>query len=201
MTETEKSASEAREATDKAAQAADPREAPAGAEGQAADAGPAEPDPKAEAARLKDQLLRTAADFENFRKRSRREAEDALRRGRETLLKELLPVFDNLERAAQSAEGATDAKSVAEGLRIVMKQFGDTLDRSGIRRLPAVGRPFDPSVHEAIQQIESNEPAGVVVSEVQAGYAMGDHLVRASLVVVSKGPRESPSEGGAEGAH
>ncbi|WP_437734271.1 nucleotide exchange factor GrpE [Sorangium sp. So ce1335] len=143
---------------------------------------------QAEAARTREQLLRTAADFDNFRKRSRREVEEAQRRGRESILKDLLPVFDNLERAASHAENAPDVKSVAEGVRIVAKQFVDTLDRMGIKRIPAVGKPFDPSVHEAIQQIESTEhPAGVVIAEVQPGYILGDYLIRAAMVVVSKG--------------
>jgi molecular chaperone GrpE len=147
-----------------------------------------------EAARLRDQLLRTAADFDNFRKRSRREIEDAQRRGREGTVKDLLPVFDNLERAAGSADHASDAKAVADGLRMVLKQFVDTLDRMGIKRIAAVGKPFDPSVHEAISHVDSNEPAGMIVTEVQPGYSIGDFLVRASLVVVSKGPAEAPAD-------
>lgn len=168
------------------------------AEAQAERAEPAEqraPTPEdklgevqAEAARMREQLLRTAADFDNFRKRSRREVEEAQRRGRESILKDLLPVFDNLERAASHAENAPDVKSVAEGVRIVAKQFVDTLDRMGIKRIAAVGKPFDPSVHEAIQQLESTEhPAGVVIAEVQPGYMLGDYLIRAAMVVVSKG--------------
>ena len=146
-------------------------------------------DASAEAARVRDQLLRTAADFDNFRKRSRREVEDAQRRGKESVIKDLLPVFDNLERAATHAESAPDAKSLTDGLRIVLKQFMDTLEKMGVRRVAAVGAPFDPSVHEAIQHLESSEhPAGVVLAEVQPGYAMGDHLIRAAMVVVSKGP-------------
>lgn len=146
----------------------------------------------AEAARLRDQLLRTAADFDNFRKRARREESDATRRGREGLLKDLLPVFDNLERAVQHAEGAQDVKAVADGLRMVLKQFVDTLDRAGIKRVATVGHPFDPTKHEAIQHLASAEhPAGVVMAEVQPGYAIGDYLARAALVVVSKGPPES----------
>ena len=148
-------------------------------------------DPLAEAARLRDQLLRTAADFDNFRKRARREETEATRRGREGLLKDLLPVFDNLERAVQHAEGAQDTKAVASGLRMVLKQFVDTLDRSGIKRVPTVGHPFDPTRHEAIQQLPSPQhPAGVVMAEVQPGYMMGDYLLRAALVVVSKGAPE-----------
>ena len=145
-------------------------------------------DPAAEIARLRDQLLRTAADFDNFRKRSRREQDDAQKRGKTDALKDLLPVFDNLERAAQHADSATDAKAVADGVRIVLKQFETTLERMGIKRIPTVGNPFDPALHEAIQHLESpDQPAGVVLFEVQAGYTIGDSLLRAAMVVVSKG--------------
>ncbi len=164
---------------------------------------PAEPtieqklaDAVAENGRLRDQLLRTAADFDNFRKRSRRSEDDAQRRGKEQMLKDLLPVFDNLERAVQHAEGSPEAQAVASGLRMVIKQFVDTLDKAGIKRVASVGQPFDPSRHEAIQHLESaDHPAGVIVAEVQPGYLMGDNLIRAAMVVVSKGP-----PGGAEPA-
>jgi molecular chaperone GrpE len=142
---------------------------------------------QAELARVRDQLLRTAADFDNFRKRTRREVDDAQKRGKEELLRELLPVFDNLERAVVHAEQASDAKAVADGVGMVLKQFQDTLLKVGIKRIPAVGSAFDPSLHEAIQQVEtSDHAAGTIVAEVQPGYSMGDRLVRASMVVVAK---------------
>lgn len=154
----------------------------------------ATPDPlaeaKAEIKAAKDRYLRLAADFDNFRKRARRDVEDAERRGKENLLKELLPVFDNLERASVHAGQATEAKAVAEGVEMVLRQFHDTLGRAGVTRVKTVGEAFDPSVHEAIQQIESDEPAGSIVAEVQGGYALGDKLVRAAMVVVAK-PRSS----------
>jgi molecular chaperone GrpE len=145
---------------------------------------------KAEAAKTKEQLLRTAADFDNFRKRSRKEIEDARKAGKEDLLKEFLPVFDNLERGMQSAKNATDVSAVAEGLSMVLRQFVDTLGKQGITKVPTVGTPFDPSVHEAIQQVESDEPVGNVVAEVQSGYVQAGRLVRAAFVVVAK-PRAS----------
>lgn len=153
----------------------------------------AEPSPleaaQAELARVRDQLLRIAADFDNFRKRSRREVADAERRGREDLLKEILPVFDNLERATMHAETATDVKSLADGIGMVMRQFTDTLGRNGIERVASVGNPFDPAVHEAIQQLETSEhPPGTVAAEVQAGYKLGEKLIRPALVVVAKAP-------------
>jgi molecular chaperone GrpE len=150
---------------------------------------------RAEVGRIRDQLLRTAADYDNFRKRTRREVEDAQKRGREELLRDLLPVFDNLERAVLHAGQASDAKAVADGVTMVLKQFADTLGRVGIKRVPTVGSPFDPSQHEAIQQLETDEhPAGTIVAEVQPGYAMGDRLVRAAMVVVAK-PSQKNGEG------
>ena len=149
-------------------------------------------DAHAEVARIRDQLLRTAADFENFRKRSRREQEDAERRGREGMIRDLLPVFDNLERAIQHTDAAPDVKSVADGLRMVAKQFVDTLERIGVTRISSLGQPFDPANHEAVQNLPSAEaPAGVIIAELQSGYRMGNRLIRASSVVVSKGPAEA----------
>lgn len=156
---------------------------------------------QAEAARFKDQLLRTAADFDNFRKRTRRELEDAERRGRDDLLKELLPVFDNLERAtahASQADAAGGVKALSEGINLVIKQFLDTLRKLGIERIETVGSPFDPGQHEAIQQLETDAFApGVVAAEVQAGYRAGERLVRPALVVVAKRPPAAAPEEGA----
>lgn len=168
------------------------------ATGEAAD--PANPiDPleaaQAEAAQLKDKLLRMAADFDNYRKRSRREVIDAEKKGRDGLLTDLLPVFDNLERATSHAEGsAEDAgkmKGLVDGITLVMRQFRDALARLGVERVESVGRPFDPSVHEAIQHLETNDfPPGSIAAEVQPGYKEGDRLVRPAMVVVAKAPVE-----------
>lgn len=151
-----------------------------------------------EAAQLKDKLIRMAADFDNFRKRSRREVADAERKGRDGLLGDLLPVFDNLERAtshAQSQDQADDPASVkglVDGIQLVMKQFRDALGRLGIERVESVGQPFDPSVHEAIQHMETSEhPPGSIAAEVQPGYRQGERLVRPALVVVAKAPQQA----------
>jgi molecular chaperone GrpE len=144
---------------------------------------------KAEVSKLRDQLLRTAADFDNFRKRSRRELGEMEKRAREDLIKELLPVFDNLERATAHAETATDVKALADGIGLVMRQFLDTLSKIGIERIKSQGEPFDPAFHEAVQQFETAEhPPGTVIHEVQAGYKQGDKLVRPAVVVVAKAP-------------
>lgn len=164
-------------------------------------------DPLAEAeqkaAALKDQLLRTAADFDNYRKRSRREVDDARQSGRETMLTDLLPVFDNLERAVGHVSAASDVQSLASGIQMVMKQFRDTLQRQGIERIQTVGQPFDPNVHEAIQQLVTADfEPGCVAGEVQAGYRLGERLIRPAMVVVAKAPEgpvptEPPQEPGA----
>lgn len=156
------------------------------AEAQAAPEDPLEV-AKAEQAKLKDQLLRTLADFDNFRKRTRRELGDAERRGRDDVLKELLPVFDNLERAGVHAETATDVKALADGITLVMRQFTDTLAKLGVERVAGVGQPFDPAVHEAVQHLETSDfEPGAIAAEVQAGYRAGDKLIRPALVVVAK---------------
>lgn len=152
-------------------------------------AGDALGDAQAESARLKDQLLRAAAELDNVRKRGRREAEDARRAGREEIIRDLLPVFDNLERAIGSAAKAEDVKALADGLAMVQRQFSDTLGKVGITRVPGVGSPFDPAMHEAIQQVVSAEHApGTIVNEVQPGYMQGDRLVRPAMVVVTTAP-------------
>lgn len=165
-----------------------------GAEAPATPAADPLEEARAEAGRLKDQLLRTAADFDNFRKRSRREQVEAERKGREELLREMLPVFDNLERAVQHAEKATDVQSVADGIRMVMRQFADTLGKLQIERIPSVGQPFDPAVHEAIQQLETaDHPPGSVAAEIQGGYRTQDRVIRPALVVVAKAPSGAAS--------
>jgi molecular chaperone GrpE len=154
---------------------------------------------QAEASRLKDAWLRSAADFDNFRKRTRRELEEARRNGREDLLRAVLPIFDNLERAIQSAQRSADVKAVADGLSMVQRQFVEALGREGIVRVPTVGHLFDPGIHEAIQQVETADHApGTVIAEVQPGYTQGERLVRAAMVVVAK-PKSG--DGAAGGPH
>jgi molecular chaperone GrpE len=182
-----------------------PKSSP-GSQGEAAGgeangvAGDPAADAKAEAQRFKDQWMRSAADFDNFRKRTRKELEDTRKAGREELLKDLLPVFDNLERAMTSAERATEVKPVSDGLKMVLRQFTDTLGRSGITKVPTIGSQFDPGVHEAIQQVETDEhQPGTVVAEVQPGYLQGDRLVRAAMVVVAKPKADADGGDGAGG--
>jgi molecular chaperone GrpE len=150
---------------------------------------------QAEAAQLKDKLMRMAADFDNYRKRSRREVSEAEKKGRDGLLTDLLPVFDNLERATSHAGAAGEAadpatiRGLVDGIALVARQFKDALGRLGIERVESIGQPFDPSVHEAIQHLETTEfPPGCVAAEVQPGYRFGDRLIRPAMVVVAKAP-------------
>lgn len=155
----------------------------------ASDAPPADPleAARAEALKNRDQLLRVAADFDNYKKRARRELSDAIKMSREEVLRDLLPVFDNLERASAHAETATDTKALADGISMVQRQFVDVLGKLGIERVVSAGQPFNPAVHEAVQHLETDEfPPGVVAAELQAGYRAGDRVLRPALVVVAK---------------
>jgi molecular chaperone GrpE len=138
-----------------------------------------------------ERLLRTAAEFDNFRKRAAKEKDDVQRFGSERLLKDFLPVMDNLERALDHAE-QHEPRQVIEGVKLVQKLFETTLAKHGVVGFSAVGKPFDPAVHEALMQQESDEPAGTVVSEMAKGYKLNDRLVRPAAVVVAK-PRTQPA--------
>ncbi len=142
--------------------------------------------------KLKDQLLRLAADFDNFRKRSRREIEEVKVRAREDLLRELLPIFDNLKRAISASSEAQNTESVIEGVQMVLKLFEDTGERLGLKQIDSLGQRFDPAIHDAIQQIESTEQQpGTIVSEITPGYIFGKRLLRAAMVVVARAPKKS----------
>jgi molecular chaperone GrpE len=148
---------------------------------------------QADAAKYKDQLLRTAADFDNFRKRTRRELEEAQRKGLEKALLEVLPVADNLERAVQASQATTDVQSIVEGVRMVLRFFEDALGRLGVERVESLGMPFDPGLHEAVQQVPSDSPLGTVVNEMVPGYRLGGKLLRAAVVAVAA-PRPAQTD-------
>lgn len=150
---------------------------------------------EAERDKLKDQLLRTAADFDNFRKRSRKDVDQAERRGRESMLREVLPIIDNLQRAVDAADSAQDLEAVLSGVQMVLKLFEDTATRIGLTRVESVGTRFDPNIHDAFQQIETDEhPPGTIVQEYQPGYMLGDRLLRPAMVVVARKPQAPPAE-------
>lgn len=147
-----------------------------------------------------DKYLRAVADLENHRKRGKRDLDDARAEARTRVLKEMLPVADNLERGLQHAEDSAkggDVSAVVEGVRLVLRQFMHALERTEVTPVEAQGQPFDPNVHEAISQAESAEhPPGTVVTVLQRGYKLGDRLLRPALVVVAKAPAGSGSGAG-----
>jgi len=134
-----------------------------------------------------DRFLRQVADLDNFKKRSAREREDISRYANEALIKDLLSVVDNLERAVAHAAGGGNGKPLVEGIEMVLKGLLDVLTKHGVTQISAVGEPFDPSKHEAMAQVESpdHEP-NCVVEEVHKGYALRDRLLRPALVSVAK---------------
>jgi molecular chaperone GrpE len=140
---------------------------------------------------LHDRLLRTAAEFENYKRRAKKELDDAATRGREQLLKELLPALDNLERALKHAP---PGDPLTVGIQQTEKQLLQALEKFGVVRFPSVGKPFDPSQHDAIQQMETTEhPPGSVAQEFASGYLIGQRLLRPAMVAVAKAPA-APSE-------
>jgi molecular chaperone GrpE len=142
-----------------------------------------------------DRMLRSAADLENYRKRAQREKEEVQKFGVEGLLRDLLPVLDNFDRALEAAPSCTDVASFASGVSMTRRLFEDTLGRFGVKSFRALGETFDPRLHEAVQGIESHEhPANVVVQEIVRGFLLHDRLVRPSMVVVSRGPGPAPVE-------
>lgn len=146
--------------------------------------------------RMREQLLRIAADFDNFRKRSRKEIEEVRRRTIEDTLREVLPLVDNLERAADAVDDATEVAAVADGVRMVLRSFDDIASRLGLRRVPTVGEQFDPTCHDAMQQEETDEHApGTIVAEVVPGYYLGERLLRPAMVVVAKPPNPTDDQG------
>ncbi|MFB1480212.1 nucleotide exchange factor GrpE [Corallococcus sp. RDP092CA] len=138
---------------------------------------------------FQDRAIRSAADLENYRKRAQKEKEDVQKFGVEKLLKDLLPVVDNLDRAIDAASKSTDFDSFQKGVAMTRKSFEDALARHGVKGFSARGQPFDPRLHEAIQQVESTDvPSGHVLYEVTRGFFLNDRLVRPSMVVVARAP-------------
>lgn len=140
----------------------------------------------------KEKYIRLLADFDNHRKRTVRDLEDGRRYANESLLRDFLPVLDNLERALAHSKDGSDLGSACqgllEGLRLTAKQFLESLEKNGVTRVPSEGQPFDPSLHEAVGYAESATHAeGTVVEVFQQGYRIQNRLVRPAMVTVSRG--------------
>lgn len=136
---------------------------------------------------FKNRLMRTAADLENFRKRAARERDDMRKYGIDKVVLDLLPVIDNLDRALEHAEKSEQASSIIDGVRMVYRQFLSALEKHGVTSFDARGEHFDPTRHEAIQQVESSEhETGTVLEQYQRGYFLHDRLIRPAMVAVAK---------------
>ncbi|MHB1407380.1 MAG: nucleotide exchange factor GrpE [Desulfitobacteriaceae bacterium] len=131
-------------------------------------------------------LQRLQAEFDNFRKRTFKEKEELVKYASERVVRELLPVIDNFERALEAAKNTQDFAALAQGVEMIFRQLNGVLGKEGLAEIEAVGQAFDPNLHEAIMQVDSEEhPANTVVEEVQKGYYLKDKVLRPSMVKVS----------------
>lgn len=139
-----------------------------------------------------DRFLRISAEFENYKKRKEREASDFRKYANETLVKELLPVVDNLERAMDTSKDHDDAVScILEGVDMTLKGIFKVLEKFAVKAVDAVGNAFDPTYHQAVMQEETDEhPENTVIRELQKGYTIHDRLLRPAMVVVAKAASE-----------
>ena len=139
-----------------------------------------------------DRVLRAQAELENYRKRARRELEDSLRYATMPLMRDLLPVLDDLGRAIQAAEKAGEPIALTDGVKMVAQKLEEVLARHDCKKVEALGQPFDPTVHEAISQQPTTEyPPQSVMLVAQDGYTLHDRVVRPSQVSVSTAPENS----------
>lgn len=147
-----------------------------------------------EAQSMRDKWLRAAADLENYRKRAQKEREDVVKFGNERLLKDFLPVVDDLERVVSASNKASldpQSQAVIDGVKLVSKKFLDQLEKHGVTSFDSQGKSFDPNLHEAVQQVASSQQMGTVVDQLQRGFMLGGRLLRPALVTVSLGGGDS----------
>jgi molecular chaperone GrpE len=144
---------------------------------------------------LNDRYLRLAAEFENYKRLAQRDQRDQIRFGNEQLLKELLPVVDNMERAIKAAQDNGGNPALVQGVDLTLKQLSAALGKFGVQAVEAVGRAFDPSAHQAVAHVPSETvPSNHVVDEFQKGYRLHDRILRAAMVSVSSGPTNTNAQ-------
>jgi molecular chaperone GrpE len=143
-------------------------------------------------AELEDRLLRVAADFDNYKKRAARERDEYVRGANERLVKELLPILDDLERAL-TAVAEHEGAALEEGVRLVHRSLASVLERQGLKPIATEGK-FDPHVHEALLSQPSEAEEGSVIDVVQKGYTLGDRVVRPARVVIASAPPVPPED-------
>jgi molecular chaperone GrpE len=145
-----------------------------------------------------DRLLRTAADFDNFKKRAARERHEAAQSAAAALVQKLLPILDHFEMAQSAAQNAQAPQSgiaaLQDGIAMIQQQLKSILTESGLEEVDANGKPFDPTLHEAVMQMETADtPEGQVVQQIRKGYKLRDRLLRPAAVVVAKKPSAPPA--------
>lgn len=144
---------------------------------------------QADANTSQDQYLRTMADMDNLRKRTQREKEELAKFANENILREILPVIDNLERAVEHAGQAEDCNGLFEGVQMTLTQFEQLLNKFGVEVVDAMGQIFDPAYHQAMGQMESEEhPVNTVIQQMQKGYQLNGRLLRPAFVMLAKAP-------------
>jgi molecular chaperone GrpE len=148
----------------------------------------------------KDRLLRAMADLENYRRRVHREMDDQRRHANTQLIRDLLPVVDNLERALEAADKSGESAGLIQGVRMVVQQIDAVLSQHGCVRIEALGAAFDPNLHEAVmQQSSADYPPGTVIQVVRPGFRLYDRVVRASQVIVAAPPVTGDGAAGGNG--
>lgn len=148
---------------------------------------------------LNDKYLRLAAEFDNYKRLAQRDQRDQIRFGNEQLLKELLPVVDNLERAIKAAKDSKGSDGLVKGVDLTLKQLNGALGKFGVQTIPTVGEAFDPSGHQAVASVPSDRvPEKHVVEEFQRGYRLHDRILRPAMVTVSTGTGSPASNGTGE---
>lgn len=141
---------------------------------------------------LNDKYLRLAAEFDNYKRLSQRDQRDQIRFGNEQLLKELLPVVDNMERAIKAARTNGGDTALVQGVELTLKQLSGVLAKFGVQAIDTTGQDFDPSAHQAVSYGPSDDvPANKVLDEFQKGYRLHDRILRAAMVSVSSGPAQA----------
>jgi molecular chaperone GrpE len=145
---------------------------------------------------LNDKYLRLAAEFENYKRVTQRDQRDQIKFGNEQLLRELLPVFDNIERAIKAARDNNGGSSaLLQGVDLTLKQLSGILLKFGVQAIETVGQVFDPAGHEAVSHVPSDSvPRDHVIDEFQKGYRLHDRILRAAMVSVSSGPAQAKGQ-------
>ncbi|HEY3198430.1 MAG TPA: nucleotide exchange factor GrpE [Nitrospirales bacterium] len=136
-----------------------------------------------------DRYVRLAAEFENYKKRTQKDQDEFRKYSNERLLKELLPVLDNLQRALQHGQVSGKHEGVLQGVELTVKKYLDILSRFGVKPIPTLGLPFDPAIHQAVAKVESKgQKPNTIVEEYEKGYYLHDRVLRPATVTVAESP-------------